>query len=228
MPFNVATIQVVGNLTGDAKATPMQDNPDRIIVDLALISDYREKDRGGQWVSQKGNYYSRVWMSRKQWDAMSPQLTKGKKVYVYGELQPKAGEKHTFLNIVSGDVVPLDKYVEGAAAPVQNGLQAGPTQPSVAAAPTARYRTDPQYPGYAYDTQIGQWVPAPAPAPVAPPPPPPAPPAAPPAGPPMAGPPSARPSGPPPGIAGPPPGAGGPPPSVAPPGAPEGPDRPGF
>lgn len=191
---DIALITIVGNLTQNATATPLEQNPQRVRVDFAVASSYYQK---GQQERPKAYYQTRIWMSQERWAKVSTMLIKGAKVLVHGELRPRLstyeGKERLWNNVEEAQFTMMGPKPEGVAGGHPQG-GGGPPQgggydaPQGAPPQQDRYRTDPNHPGWYYDTQTSQWaqgaVPAQAPS---------GPPPGPPQGPPQDGPPPSTP-----------------------------------
>jgi single-stranded DNA-binding protein len=155
-----AFITIGGNVTKNAEATPMDQDPSRLRVDFTVASSYYDRtlapERG------KAFYPVRIWMNRKRWDTVNTWLAQGSRIIVRGILKPrKANNGGMFLNIEDADIEP-----NGA---TNNQQQDAPQtqQPQYGQAPVAAAPTG--YPAGPQAGPPGAYTPAPAPAPVLPP-----------------------------------------------------------
>lgn len=168
---DIALVTVIGNLTKDATATPLDNDPSRLKIQFSLASSYYQR---GQDQRPKAFYNVTMWMNQSRWGSVSQFFRQGSQLCVWGELRPRTGQDgKTWLNVDQAQFTfvggrdnqqgggqpqaaqpPAQPYGQPAAA-----APAAPAQPPAAPAapPQQRYITNPQYPGWYQDTSTGQW-----------------------------------------------------------------------
>jgi len=125
---DVATAQVIGNLTKAAAGETLQNN--RVRAKFTVASSYYER---GQDQRPKAFYECQLFCSQERWTQIQNFLTAGAKVGVWGQLKPRLstgndGTSKLWLNLDVDDFTMLGSKEGGGGAPQGQGQAQGQAQ----------------------------------------------------------------------------------------------------